>query len=229
MADFIFFVGRTLINEKNFSSYVDSRLLYLLNGFGARIDNRNYDAIKKDVIKNRKVGNGGIVELIVEICRVLMPTGYEKIILKHIIPSIEFAEKHFLYPHDDAIKTLEILSQNFKIGIISNQDKKIMRVLENYELDKYFDVCIFSYDTKYREHDQGIFKLGLDTIKKKSEQCIMIGDRLDKDILPANILGMTTIRFTNSKFRLQEPLSQYEIPKFTMNNLIELIKITSKI
>ena len=46
MLNFIFLVGRILIDEKNFYSYIDSRLLYLLNQFGARIDNRSYQAVK---------------------------------------------------------------------------------------------------------------------------------------------------------------------------------------
>ena len=49
MLKFIFLVGRTLIDEQNFYSFIDSRLLYLLNQLGAKIDNRNYDAIKNDI------------------------------------------------------------------------------------------------------------------------------------------------------------------------------------
>jgi FMN phosphatase YigB (HAD superfamily) len=213
MLNFIFLVGRTLIDEKNFYSYVDSRLLYLLNQFGAKIDIRNYYAVKNDIIKNRKVVDGGIVELVIQICRDLMPIGYEKIILKYILPSIEFAEKHFMYPCDDASSTLEILSQNFKIGIIVNKDK-------------YFDSCIFSYDAN-RGHDEEIFKLILNMMKKRSGECIMIGDRLDTYIQLANVLGMITVRLTNSIFKLQEPINQNEIPKFTLNNLVGLVDIKS--
>ena len=226
MINLIFLVGRTLIDEKNFYSYIDSRLLYLLNQFGAKIDIRNYDAVKNDIIKNRKVVDGGIVELVIQICRVLMPIGYEKIILKYILPSIEFAEKHFLYPCHDALSTLEILSQNFKIWIIANKDKKILKIFELHELDKYFDSCIFSYDAN-REHDEEIFKLILNMMKKRSGECIMIGDRLDTYIQLANALGMITVRLTNSMFKLQEPINQNEIPKFTLNNLVELVDIKS--
>ena len=79
--------------HQNFYSFIDSRLLYLLNQFGAKIDNRNYDAVKNDIIKNRKLSRNGVEELVIQICNVLMPKGYEKIILKYILPSIDFAEK----------------------------------------------------------------------------------------------------------------------------------------
>jgi FMN phosphatase YigB (HAD superfamily) len=220
--NFMFLVGRTLIDEKNFYSYIDSRLLYLLNQFGARIDSKNYEAIKFDIIKNRKLLKGGIEELIIQISKVLMPTGYEKMILKYILPSIEFAEKHFLHPYDDAITTLEILSKNFKIGIISCQDKKVLRILERYELARYFDCCIFSYQEN-GEPDKEIFRLILNTLKKRSGETVLVGDRIDTHIRLANTLGMIAIRLTNSIFNLQEVTNKDEVPNFTINNLRELV------
>jgi FMN phosphatase YigB (HAD superfamily) len=221
MLNFMFLVGRILIDKKNFYSYIDSRLLYLLSQFGCRIDRRNYEAVKNDIIKNRKLVKDETEELVIQICRLLMPTGYEKIILKYILPSIEFAQKHFLYPYDDAITTLEILSKNFKIGIIANQ--KIFRILKVYDLSSYFNCCILSYEENI-EQNKEIFKLILNMLKKRSGESVLVGDRLDTHIHTANRLGMITIRLTNSIFNLQEATNQKEIPNFTLNNLRELVR-----
>ena len=53
----------------------------------------------------------------------------------------------------------------------------------------------------------------------------MIGDRLDIDILPANQLGMKTIRFTDSLFNLQSPKVKNEIPTHTVKKLEEITNI----
>jgi hypothetical protein len=53
-----------------------------------------------------------------------MPKGYEKMILRFILPSIEFAEKHLLYPCDDTIATIETLAKNFRIGIIDSHESQ---------------------------------------------------------------------------------------------------------
>jgi putative hydrolase of the HAD superfamily len=222
MLKFIFLVGRTLIDEQNFYSFIDSRLLYLLNQLGAKIDNRNYDAIKNDILKNRKLAKDGVEELVIQICKVLMPKGYEKIILKYIRPSIEFAEKHLLYPSDDAIVTLEYLSKNYRIGVIGSHEKKISKILKIYEMNKYFNCCILSYEEN-REPDKEIFSLILNMLGKRSgESLLLIGDRLDTHIHIANTLGIITIRLTNSIFKVQEATNQNEIPKFTLNKLREL-------
>ena len=225
---FMFLVGRALMDDKIFYSYLDSRLLYLINQFGTRIDGRNYEAIKSDIIKNRKLSKNGIEELVIQICRVLMPPGYEKIILKYLFPSIEFAEKHFLHPYEEAKATLEVLSENYKLGIIANEDKMILSILDKYELSKYFNCCIFSYQDS-REPNKEILRLVLNILNISLGESVMVGDRLDTQLQTANKLGIITIRFTNSIFKPQEVRNQDEIPNFTISNLRQLISISLEI
>jgi len=216
----IFLVGRTLMDEENFYSFIDSRLLYLLNQLGTRIDIRNYCTIKNDIIRNRKLQIGGIEELVVQISKALMPVGYEKIVLKYILPSIEFAQKHFLYPFDDAKTTLEILSKNFRLLLIDNQDNEISRTLKYYNLDKYFDCCILP--DMGRDPNKKIFKLILNMLKIDSKEAILIGDRLDTHIRMANKLEIITILLSNSPFNIQVPRNQNELPTLTLIKLSEL-------
>lgn len=220
MINSIFLVGRTLMDEENFYSFIDSRLLYLLNQLGSRIDIRNYCTIKNDIIRNRKLQIGGIEELVVQISKALMPVGYEKIILKYILPSIEFAQIHFLYPLDDAKTTLEILSKNFRLLLIDNQDNKISRTLKFYNLDKYFDCCILP--DLGRDPNKKIFELILNMLKINSKEAILIGDRLDTHIKMANKLEIITILLSNSPFNIQVPRNQNELPTLTLNKLSEL-------
>lgn len=220
MINSIFLVGRTLMDEENLYSFIDSRLLYLLNQLGTRIDMRNYCTIKNDIIRNRKLQIGGIEELVVQISKALMPVGYEKIVLKYILPSIEFAQKHFLYPFDDAKTTLEILSKKFRLLLIDNQDNEISRTLKFYNLDKYFDCCILP--DMGRDPNKKIFKLILNMLKIDSKEAILIGDRLDTHIQMANKLEIITILLSNSPFNIQVPRNQNELPTLTLNKLSEL-------
>lgn len=220
MTNSIFLVGRTLMDEENLYSFIDSRLLYLLNQLGTRIDMRNYCTIKNDIIRNRKLQIGGIEELVVQISKALMPVGYEKIVLKYILPSIEFARKHFLYPFDDAKTTLEILSKKFRLLLIDNQDNEISRTLKFYNLDKYFDCCILP--DMGRDPNKKIFKLILNMLKIDSKEAILIGDRLDTHIQMANKLEIITILLSNSPFNIQVPRNQNELPTLTLNKLSEL-------
>jgi FMN phosphatase YigB (HAD superfamily) len=75
-------------------------------------------------------------------------------------------------------------------------------------------------------------KLFIDAIKYSEfpvSKCIMIGDRLDIDIYPANKMGMKTIRVTNSLFHLQSSINKYEIPDYTIEKLDEIPRIIKDI
>jgi putative hydrolase of the HAD superfamily len=221
MLKFILFVGRILIDEKNFYSFIDSRLLYLLNQFGAKIDKRNYFAIKNDIIKNRKLSNDRVEDLVIQISMVLMPTGYEKMILRYILPSIEFAKKHFLYPCDDAMSTIETLAKNFRIGLICNHEWEYQRIFKRHGINKYINCCVLSYDGKHKSNTETYRKI-LSMLGIKPSETLLVGDRLDKHVYLANTLGMISIRICNTIFKLQKPANQNEIPKLSINGLDEL-------
>src|SRR3712207_8579246 len=68
---------------------------------------------------------------------------------------------------------------------------------------------LFPYTTLFRS----IFELALKQSGRNAEDCIMVGDRLDTDICPANKLGMTTIRTIDSLFALQVPSRTCEHPE----------------
>ena len=221
MKNFVFLIGRILINEKNFYSFLDARLFNLLNEFGAKIDRRNYDAIRNNIINDNKSQEDWIGELVNQISKALMPAGYEKMILKYMLQSIEFAEKHFLYPHEDAKRTLEILSRNYKLGIIMEPNCIISKIVASYELHKYFYCHILYRPESYSISE--IFNLIVPKLKTNPKKCLFVGDRLDTHIQMANRLGMTTIMLTNSPFGRQVHPKKNEFPKFKINNLSELV------
>ena len=53
-------------------------------------------------------------------------------------------------------------------------------------------------------------------------QCILVGDRLDKDIAPAKAAGMATIQFRSGRYRKQRPRSDAEAPDAVVTDVPEL-------
>ena len=62
----------------------------------------------------------------------------------------------------------------------------------------------------------------MDLAANDSKYYVMIGDRLDTDIAPAKKLGMKTIRYTNSLFKLQEPIDESETATYVVNSLSDI-------
>src|ERR687891_2343150 len=128
---FIFFdLGQTLIDEWDYISYFDQKFLELLNGFGARIDQRNYQAVRDSIVRDRKIGYGSVKELVIEVCRLLSPPGYEKVIASRLQPQIKEGRRDLFKFFDDAESTLQTLSKYCEMGIIANQSEDIFQLIE---------------------------------------------------------------------------------------------------
>jgi putative hydrolase of the HAD superfamily len=227
---FIFFdLGQTLVDEWDYIAYFDQKFLELLNGFGARIDERNYHAIRNSIIRDRKIGHGSVKELIIEVCRLLSPPGYEKVIASRLQPQVKQGRRDLFKFFDDAEATLQTLSKYCEMGIIANQSEDIFQLIEKSVFDRFFKVTAISSSMKLKKPDSKIFELALKEAGYAAEDCIMVGDRLDTDICPANTIGMTTIRTTNSLFALQVPRMACEHPTYTVANLSEIPRILESI
>ncbi len=100
-------------------------------------------------------------------------------------------EDEILY--SDATKCLEILSSRYKIGIIANQSLGTKERLKQHGIFQYIDLVIASAEEGVAKPDKQIFEIALDRSNCKPNNAVMIGDRIDNDIVPAKLMGMHTI------------------------------------
>ncbi len=228
---FVFFdLGQTLVDEWEFIRYFDEKFLEILNGFGARIDRRNYVSVRDSVIRDRRIGYGSVRELVFEVCKLLAPPGYESVILRRIEPEIAKGRSEFFRFSGDARGMLEALTEmEIGIGVIANQSADISQVLEKSGLDEFFKVKVISTLVHLAKPDKRIFQLAVNKSGRSTSECVMVGDRLDTDICPAKTLGMTTIRYTNSLFSIQNPVKDCEYPTYVADRLAEIPTILERI
>ena len=128
-----------------------------------------------------------------------------------------------LYP--DAKEVLQKLRQKYKLGIIANQDYGTEKRLIDFGIRQYIDLVIASAEEGVEKPDLRIFQLALDRADCKPEEAVMVGDRLDNDIIPANKIGMTTVWIKQGFGGLAEPKSKDEQPDYTVDNLNKLLSI----
>ena len=122
-----------------------------------------------------------------------------------------------LYP--DTKEVLQELGQKYKLGIIANQDYGTEKRLIDFGIRQYIDLIIASAEEGVEKPDLRIFQLALDRADCKPEEAVMVGDRLDNDIIPANKIGMTTVWIKQGFGGVAEPKSKDEQPDYTVDNL----------
>jgi 8-oxo-dGTP diphosphatase len=163
-----FDVGSTLVDE---SKVYEDRMRKI-----AEIANVEYKYVYDTAIEFYKENKKGDLE-IVKMLNVELPNW------KH--------EYEMLY--NDTKICLKTLSKKYKIGIIANQTLGTEKRLENLGILQYIDLVIASAEEGVAKPDRRIFEIALNRASCIPEQSVMIGDRIDNDIIPAKEIGMKTI------------------------------------
>ncbi len=89
----------------------------------------------------------------------------------------------------EASGVLEELAGKYPIVLVSNFYGNIEAVLADFGLKKYFPTIIESAVVGVRKPDPAIFKMGVDALRLKPEEVLVVGDSYKKDILPSLSLG----------------------------------------
>ena len=132
-------------------------------------------------------------------------------------------EDEILY--SDAPKCLEILSSRYKIGIIANQSLGTKERLEQYGVLQYIDLVIASAEEGVAKPDKKIFEIALERANCRPYNAVMIGDRIDNDIIPAKLLGMHTIWIKQGFGQYWNITQEIEKADYVVCNLMDICNI----
>lgn len=129
-------------------------------------------------------------------------------------------EDERLYP--DAATCLEKLHRRYRIGIIANQSPGTAERLARHGILPYIDLVIASAEEGVSKPDRRIFEIALERSGCKVENAVMIGDRIDNDIVPAKAIGMQTVWIRQGFGRFWRITQECEKPDMTVESLTEL-------
>lgn len=111
---------------------------------------------------------------------------------------------------------------HFRLGLVANQPERMHEQLERAGIADLFDYRGLSGVSGVRKPDPRAFTGAADALGVVPAECIMVGDRIDNDIVPAKALGMETIRFRTGRHRRQKPRSAAETPDAEVTDVAEL-------
>jgi HAD superfamily hydrolase (TIGR01509 family) len=92
-------------------------------------------------------------------------------------------------------EALERLSGEFSLGLLANQMRESVNALSACGLRRHFRVLALSELVEFKKPDQAIFEWALREAGCAPNEAVMVGDRIDNDIVPARRAGMWTVWF----------------------------------
>lgn len=194
----IFFdVGSTLVDE---SRAYEHRFLDI-----ARAADRSYEEIYQYALSLYEMNHKGDLETAIKY-------------------GVEIPEWH---QEDESLyqgvpQLLEGLGKCFKIGIIANQPLGTEERLRNHGILKYIDLVVASAEEGVAKPNLRIFEIALKRSGCLAEYAVMVGDRIDNDIVPAKKMGMHTIWVKQGYGRYWQLQNDGEVPEIQIDSILEV-------
>jgi FMN phosphatase YigB (HAD superfamily) len=117
---------------------------------------------------------------------------------------------------------VETLSQSFHLGVLGQYRAELRDLLKAKNLLKFFSRADTQEEFSLTKPDPRYFEAVLRRAGAEPSISVMVGDRIDKDIIPAKMIGMKTVRVRTGMHRNQEPRIPEEKPEATIDDLRDL-------
>lgn len=123
---------------------------------------------------------------------------------------------------DGVPEMLANLGGQYRLGVISQHFREVRQWIAHHGIEQHFQHLAVSGNEKLYKPDPRLFLGACEALDVSPEQALMVGDRLDNDIWPANRIGMTTVRVLAGPYKIQRPRYPRDLPDCTINHITEL-------
>ena len=113
------------------------------------------------------------------------------------------------------------LKEQYPMVLVSNFYGNIAVVLQEFGFDGLFQSIVESAVVGVRKPDPRIFSLGVEALELKAEEVVVVGDSMDKDIIPASKAGCKTVWFKGEGWT-DDPVDE-RLADRVITDLIELL------
>jgi HAD superfamily hydrolase (TIGR01662 family) len=110
----------------------------------------------------------------------------------------EVTQEHWI-PEKDAVATIAILHERgYRLGLVSNgaDDANTQALVDKLGVRRFFDIVLSSAAAGIRKPNPQIFFKALEAIQIPAIRAVMVGDKLETDILGAHQAGIYSIWIT---------------------------------
>lgn len=135
----------------------------------------------------------------------------------------EFRRLNPLFP--GVHELLETLARSYPLAVVSQNYAEARLWMQYHGIADYFNSVSLSGNELLYKPDPRLFLHACTGVGIDPREAVMVGDRLDNDIWPANRLHMTSVRVLADPYRLQRPRYHTDVPDYTLNCIGDLLDV----
>lgn len=121
------------------------------------------------------------------------------------------------------------LVAKYRLAIAGQYGKELLDTLKQHKLLDFFAVHLTQDDYAITKPDPRYYEQILARCQMKAEETVMVGDRIDNDVIPARQVGMKSIRIRLGLHRNQEARYPEEIPDIEISSAGQLFDAVSSL
>jgi len=138
----------------------------------------------------------------------------------------QLIQKNWEYPASalfpDVRPVLATLASKYKLGLICDQQRDPQAALQRDGIAQFFTTVATPQTVGVEKPDPKLFRWGLDKAGVRAANAVLVGNRLDLDIRPAQQLGMRTIWLLRGEAPPAPTLQQLSEPDAVITSLTGL-------
>lgn len=204
----------TMARQNSIKAMIDS-------GLSVKDEDKLYSLLER-IIKKHGSNYGRHYD---ELLKELGTESDPKIIAAGVV-AYEHTKEGYLVPFPGVIPTLLMLKEKYTLGVISNGlAVKQWEKLIDLGIHHLFDVVATSEGVGYDKPEKRIFLSAIEKLGLSPGECLMVGDRIDTDILGGNLVGMCTVHLKKGKYVDIKPKTKEEVPDFEIDDFTELMNL----
>ena len=217
----LFDVGGPLDTESIMDREIDEQIKRSFRSRGLNISDEGYSAVNQWAIDSFapktyhsimwKIAKGDM-DLIHSVEAELMDT----------VPERNESRGHFELREGIPELLYEFKSEGLLLGLAANPPKVALENMDRLGILEFFNYQEVSGSINLRKPDPRLLLHACEGLGAEPSEAIMVGDRIDNDIVPARMLGMTAIRFVSGRHSSQRPRSWNETPHADVRSVDEL-------
>jgi len=128
-------------------------------------------------------------------------------------------------PFDETHQVLQTLTKDCSLHLVTSGHPQTQKAkIEILDVESYFR-SVRVIDPSRGENKRDVFREIKENEKAPRSKCLVVGDRLDREISEGGQLGMCTCHVKRGEFQHLIPLNDWETPNFTVTNLQDLIPL----
>jgi HAD superfamily hydrolase (TIGR01549 family) len=120
---------------------------------------------------------------------------------------------------------LETLAKQYPLAVVSQHFAGVESWMGYHDIGGYFRHVTVSERERLYKPDPRLFLTCCNAVAVEPRDVLMVGDRLDNDIWPANRLRMTTVRVLSQPYRVQRPRYHTDAPDYTLEHTADLPQV----